>query len=211
MRLFVLGASGGTGAQLVAQALDAGHHVTALVRDPAAIPGRDRLTVVHGDVLEPQGGWGREVAGHDAVLSCLGSAHRRPTTVYSQGMIGVIAAMRDGEVRRLACVTSAALALSPSAPLWRRLLIGGAVRPLYRHMYADMTRMEGIVRDSGLDWTIVRPPRLTDGALTGTYRISADGPLPRARALSRADLAHYLLGHLEDRATWRAIVELGGR
>ncbi|GAA4910487.1 putative NADH-flavin reductase [Nonomuraea thailandensis] len=211
MRLFVLGGSGGTGAHLVAQALDAGHRVTALARRPESVPRHARLTVVRGDVLRP-GGWRHEVAEHDAVLSCLGGAGRRPTTVYSQGMTGIIAAMRECGVRRLSCLTSAALELSPAAPLGRRLLIGGMVRPLYRHLYADMAEMERIVAAAGdLDWTIVRPPRLTDGALTGDYVTAADRPLPRSRSLSRADLAHYLLGHLDDPQSRRAVIEISRR
>ncbi|NUR85005.1 MAG: NAD(P)H-binding protein [Nonomuraea sp.] len=215
MRLFVFGASGGTGAQVVAQALDAGHRVTALARDPssvsasvpASVPGRDRLTVVRGDVLEP-GGWAGAVAGHDAVLSCLGSAGRGPTTVYSRGMDGIVGAMRDGGVRRLLCVTSASLGLAAGASLSRRVLIGWVVRPVYRHLYADMARMEGIVAGSGLDWTVVRPPRLSDGGFSGEYRVVSGREVGRNRSLSRADLAHFMLGRVNDRDTWGATVEL---
>jgi putative NADH-flavin reductase len=208
VRLFVLGGSGGTGAELVAQALGAGHRVTALARSPESVPRHARLTVRRGDVLQP-GGWRHELAGHDAVLSCLGSADRRPTTVYSQGMTGIIAAMRDCGVRRVSCVTSASLGLSPAAPLGQRLLIGRVVRPLYRHMYADMALMERILAAAGdLDWTVVRPPRLTDGPLTGAYVTAVDRHLPRARSLSRADLAHYLLHHLDDQESLRATIEI---
>ncbi|MFC4115272.1 NAD(P)-dependent oxidoreductase [Nonomuraea zeae] len=207
MRLFVFGASGRAGAQLLTQALGSGHRVTAVARDPWSIPSRDGLTVLRGNVLEPQG-WRGALAGHDAVLSCLGSADRRPTTIYSQGMAGIIAAMPEGGVRRLLCVTSASLGLSPAAPLGQRLLIGRVVRPLYRHMYADMTKMEGLLAASDLDWTVIRPPVLTDGGLTGDYRTAVNEHLPRTRSLSRADLAHYMLNHLGDRATWRATVEI---
>ncbi|TYB67250.1 NAD(P)H-binding protein [Nonomuraea sp. PA05] len=210
MRLFVFGGSGGTGARLVTQALDAGHRVTALARRPESMPRHARLTVVRGDVLRP-GGWRHELARHDAVLSCLGSADRRPTTVYSQGMTGIIAAMRECGVRRLSCVTSASLALSPDAPLSQKLLIGRVVRPLYRHMYADMAKMERIVTAADdLEWTIVRPPRLTDGALTGKYVTAVDQHLPRTRSLSRADLAHYLLDHLDDEQSRKATIEISG-
>ncbi|MFI6182830.1 NAD(P)-dependent oxidoreductase [Nonomuraea sp. NPDC051191] len=207
MRLFVFGASGGLGAQVLDQALASGHRVTAVARTPESIPGHARLTILPGDVLEPHG-WRRVLAGHDAVLSCLGSADRRPTTVYSQGMTGIIAAMRDSGVRRLTCVTSASLSLPPTAPLSRRLLIGGVVRPLYRHVYTDMTKMEDVVTTSDLDWTIVRPPKLTDGELTRQYRTAANQHLPRPRTLSRADLAHYMLNHLDDQASRRSIIEI---
>jgi putative NADH-flavin reductase len=207
VRLFVFGGSGGAGAQVLAQALDAGHRVTALARTPESIPSHARLTVLRGDVLEPEG-WRGALAGHHAVLSCLGSPDRRPTTVYSQGIAGIVAALSDSGVRRLTCVTSASLGLSPVAPLGQRLLIGRVVRPLYRHMYADMAKMEDIVAASDLDWTIVRPPRLTNGRLTGTYRTAVNGHLPRTRSLSRADLAHYLLNHLDDPVSRRSTVEI---
>lgn len=207
MRLFVFGASGGTGTHVVTQALDAGHRVTALARVPESFPPRAGLTVLRGDVLEPTG-WHKSLAAHDAVLSCLGSATRRRTTVYSQGMAGIVTAMRDNDVRRLLCVTSASLALSPTASLSHRLLVGCVVRPLYRHTYADMTRMERIVAASGLDWTIIRPPRLTDGALTGAYRAAVNQHLPRVRSLARADLAHFMLSRLDDRTSWRTTIEI---
>ncbi|MCF6473166.1 NAD-dependent epimerase/dehydratase family protein [Nonomuraea sp. MG754425] len=210
MRLFVFGASGGTGAHLLAQALEAGHRVTAVARTPRSLSGHPHLTALRGDVLEP-GEWRQALAGHDAVLSCLGSAHRRPTTVYSQGMAAIVAAMQDCEVRRLACVTSASLDLSPAAPLGQRLLIGRVIRPLYRHMYADMAEMERIITASDLDWTVVRPPRLTDAPFTGRYLTTVNEHLPRTRSLPRADLAHYLLHHLDDRATWRAWIEISRR
>lgn len=207
MRLFVFGASGGTGTHMVAQALDAGHRVTALARAPEALPRHAHLRILRGNVLEPDG-WHEALAAHDAVVSCLGSADRRRTIVYSQGMTGIITAMRHSGVRRLACVTSASLALSPTAPLSHRLLIGVVVRPLYRHVYADMIRMERIITDSDLDWTIIRPPRLTNGALTGAYRTAANQHLPHIRSLARADLAHFLLNHLDDQATWRTTIEI---
>nr|SBO93032.1 Flavin reductase [Nonomuraea gerenzanensis] len=195
---------------MVAQALDAGHRVSVLARRPESMPRQARLTIVRGDVLRPEG-WRHELAGHDAVISCLGSADRRPTVVYSQGTAAIVAAMRGCGVRRLSCVTSASLGLSPAAPVPQRLLIVRVVRPLYRHVYADMEKLERIVATAGdLDWTIVRPPRLTNGALTGQYVTAVDGHLPRTRSLSRADLAHYLLHHLDDRATRRATVEISG-
>jgi putative NADH-flavin reductase len=207
MRLFVFGASGGVGAQLLRQALDSGHQVTAVARTPESIPDHADLTILQGDVLAPCG-WREALAGHDAVLSCLGSADRRSTTVYSQGMTGIIAAMLDNGVRRLTCITSASLSLSVTAPLSQRLLIGGVVRPLYRHVYTDMTKMEGIVTASDLDWTIIRPPKLTNGKLTHAYRTAADQHLPRTRSLSRADLAHYMLNHLDDQPSWRSTIEI---
>jgi len=209
MRLLVFGASGGTGAQVLAQALEAGHRVTAIARNPNAIPERTGLQVRRGDVLAPDG-WRNAVAGHEAVLSCLGSPDRCPTTIYSHGISNIIMAMQEHSVQRLMCVTTASLRLSPAAPLSYRLLINGLVKPLYRHPYADMARLEDLVSACDLAWTIVRPPRLTDGRLTGRYLTIADADLPRTPSLSRADLAHYLLHHVDDPASLRATVRIAG-
>lgn len=210
MKLLVFGSTGGTGARLLTQALDAGHDVTVVARDPDAIPAGDRTraAVIRGDVLEP-GTWSAATGGHDAVLSCLGSRDRkRPTTVYSQGTANIIDAMSHAGMRRLVCLSSAGLEIPPGVPLPQRLVTRFVIQRLYRYGYADMAVMEGIVRASTLDWTIVRPPMLTDGQPTGHYRAAAGHHLQNPRSISRADLAHYLLNHLEDRETWQKIVEI---
>ncbi|MFC9589208.1 NAD(P)-dependent oxidoreductase [Streptomyces sp. NPDC056944] len=222
MKLMLFGVTGGTGAQLLAQALGAGHQVTAVARDPARVPVPDpvtapaagpgaRLTVLPGDALAPEA-WRHAVAGHDAVLSCLGSTDRKhPTTVYSQGTRNIVEAMRASGVARLLCLSSAGLDVTPDVPLPQRLVTRYVIQRLYRHGYADMTRMESFVRSPAADgtaWTVVRPPMLTDGPLTGTYRTAENGRLDRPKSLSRADLAHYLLTHVDDLRTHRAVVEV---
>ncbi|MFE4605154.1 NAD(P)-dependent oxidoreductase [Kitasatospora indigofera] len=221
MRLALFGATGGTGARLLAQALAAGHQVTAVVRDPARVahpaptgPGSagasDALTLVPGDVLDP-GAWAHALAGQDAVLSCLGSTDRRhPTTVYSQGTRNILGAMRGAGVGRLLCLSSAGLEIAPGTPLPQRLVTRLVVQRLYRHGYADMARMEALVKESDIAWTVVRPPMLTDGPLRRRYRTAVDGPLADGKPLSRADLADYLLTRVDDRSTWRTVVEIAG-
>ncbi|WP_433250174.1 NAD(P)-dependent oxidoreductase [Streptosporangium sp. CA-135522] len=210
MKLLVFGPTGGTGAALLAQALDAGHDVTVVARTPDRIPagGRARPTVITGDALEPRT-WQAAVEGHDAVLSCLGSRDRKhPTTVYSRGTANIIDAMRHAGVRRLVCLSSAGLDIPPGIPLPQRLVTRFLIQRLYRHGYADMTAMEGIVRDSAVDWTIIRPPMLTDGPLTGSYRVAMDRHLQNPKTVSRADLAHCMLNRIEDRDTWCRTVEI---
>ncbi|MGV9772418.1 NAD(P)-dependent oxidoreductase [Streptosporangium sp. NPDC003464] len=210
MKLLVFGATGGTGARLLTQALDAGHDVTVVARAPDGIPEKDRArsAVIRGDVLEPRT-WSAATGGHDAVLSCLGSRDRKhPTTVYSQGTAKIIEAMRSAGVRRLVCLSSAGLEIPPGTPLPQRLVTRYLIQRLYRHGYADMATMEGIVRASTLDWTVIRPPMLTDRPLTGRYRAAAGHHLPDPKSISRADLAHYMLSHIEDRETWEKIVEI---
>ncbi|MER7132406.1 NAD(P)-dependent oxidoreductase [Streptosporangium saharense] len=209
MKLIVFGATGGTGLQVVVRALDAGHDVTAVVRDPAKLGGDTRLTVLRGDVLEPASWW-RDVGGHDAVLSCLGSRDRgHPTTVYSRGTANIIGAMDGTGVRRLLCLSSAGLEIPRGTPLAQRLVTRFVIQRLYRYGYADMAVMERLVRASAVDWTIIRPPMLTDGPATGRRRAAIDGHLEGLRSVSRADLADYMLGHVGDRATWGRTVEVG--
>ncbi|MFI6325591.1 NAD(P)-dependent oxidoreductase [Nonomuraea sp. NPDC050556] len=198
MRLMVFGATGGTGRQVVEQALAAGHEVTVVARDPARVPERERVTVIIGDALTPEP-WRTEVKGQDAVLSCLGSTDRRhPTTVYSDGTANILTAMRDGGVRRVICLSSAGLEIAPDTPLGQRLVTRLVIQRLYRHGYADMARMErDMAAAHDLDWTVVRPPMLTDGPLTGNYQ---------GGSISRADLAHYLLTLLTDESTYRTVV-----
>ncbi|GAA3004915.1 SDR family oxidoreductase [Kitasatospora albolonga] len=213
MRLLIVGATGGTGARVLDQALTAGHQVTVLARDPSRlapdVTGAAR--VVAGDVLAPAG-WRGAAAGQDAVVSCLGATDGRgPTRVYSRGTAHLVAAAREHGVGRLLCLSSAGLDPEPDVPWFQRLVIRAVVRPRYRNAYADMAAMESALAADGAapDWTVVRAPMLTDGPLTGRYRTAVGTRLARPGRISRADLAHYLLASLTDRAAHRAVVEIG--
>ncbi|OPC77487.1 hypothetical protein B4N89_44105 [Embleya scabrispora] len=202
MNLLVVGAAGGTGMRLVAQALVAGHHVTALARDPGRITARhENLHVVAGDALDPAT-IDAVVPGHTAVLSALGATTRSPTTIYSRGTGNLRRSMTAAGVRRLVCLSSGALGSGAGMPAAQRLVTKLVVKPLHRHAYADMHRMEEDLSDAHrLDWTVIRVPMLTNGPRTGTYRYSPDDtrPLDRPTRLSRADLADFILGHIDDR------------
>jgi putative NADH-flavin reductase len=112
--------------------------------------------------------------------------------------------------RRLICLSSAGLEVSPQVPLAQRLVTRHIVQRIYRHPYADMRRMEEQLQQSTLDWTVIRPPMLTDGPHTATYRYSCDQPLanPTATKISRADLADFMLTHLNDTTTYRTRTEI---
>lgn len=209
MRLVVFGATGGTGRLVVEQALAAGHEVTAVARRPSAFAARhERLEVVRGDVLEPST-VERAVAERDAVVSALGAAGRAPTTVYSEGTANIAWAMRAGGVHRLTCVSSGGLeADHPYAPFLQRLVTKLVVQRVYKNPFADMARMEDELQRSGLDWTVIRAPMLTNGPRTGRYRVAANDYLRRPGRISRADLADYVLAHLGDPASYRARVEI---
>jgi uncharacterized protein YbjT (DUF2867 family) len=208
MRLLILGATGGTGAALLDQAVAAGHDVTVIARKPANVHGD--VEVVQGDVLEP-GSWQNAAAEHDTLLSCLGSTDRRhPTSVYSRGTLNALSAMGTGSERRLICLSSAGLDIPADTPLPQKLVTRFIIQRLYRHGYADMRRMEAALRDVDARWTVVRPHMLSNAPGTGSYRTSIGAPLPNIRSIPRADLAHYMLAAVDDPATWQSIVEITG-
>lgn len=210
VRIAVFGATGGTGLQLVTQALERGHDVTAVARRPEAVPVRhDSLRVVRADVLEPDT-LVPAVHGQDAVVSALGIGYRRhATTVYSDGTAHVLAALEAAGVKRVTCVSTTSIApprFRADPLFW--LVARGLLHPMLRRPYADMRLMEARVRAGGLQWTLVRAARLTNGPMTGRYRLAMDGKLRGAWSISRADLARYLLDSLDDPRTHRTVVEI---
>lgn len=199
MNILVFGASGRTGHELTRGALDLGHSVTAFVRDPTRLGVRhENLTVVSGDLID-EDGLAAAVAGQDAVICTLGvgrALRRDPAVVEGVGRI--LEAMRRKSVRRFVYLSFIGVSAG-------RLDAGGFVRHiaprLLRNEIADHEEKEELVRQSGLDWTILRAPKLTNGPRTGAVRlgegIAADRFLPRA---SRADVAAVLLRHATDPA-----------
>jgi putative NADH-flavin reductase len=203
MRLFVLGATGGSGRAIVDQAIARGHRVTALVRKPEKLgPARAGLTVITGDVRSADA-IGGALAGHDAVLSALGPPGPARNSITSDDARAPVAAMNATGLRRLLVVGVAVL--FPDAGFLAALLR----KTFLRNVAKDHAVMEAIVTGADLDWTIVRPPRLTRGRLTEHYGV-ADDHLPPgaggAATLSRADLAHFLLDEVERPAHVRRIV-----
>ncbi|WP_239615057.1 NAD(P)-dependent oxidoreductase [Cohnella mopanensis] len=208
MKLTVFGATGGTGRQVVVQALEAGHEVTVVVRRPEALDvSHERLKVIRGDVLDPRS-FEQSIRGKDAVVSALGVTQRRPTTLYSEGTGNIMHAMQSSGVRRLICLSSAGLDIPEDTPFMQRVVIRQVIQRLYKYAYEDMARMEAKVRASGLDWTVIRPPRLTNGPRTGTYRTTVNQTLPGAQGIARADLADCMINRLVDNETFRTTMEI---
>jgi len=198
MRLLIIGATGGTGRLLVAQALERGHQVTALARKPASVRlQHERLRVVGGDVLD-YASVERAVRGQDAVLSALG--HKRwfyPNRILSDGTRNLLRAMEALGVRRFVCETSLGVGDSRGRMgLYYTLFVIPFILPLY---YWDKSRQERLIRASPLDWTIVRPGVLTNGPRRGRYRHG-----PRVGSwiwtvrISRTDVADFMLNQLTD-------------
>ncbi|HXB46341.1 MAG TPA: NAD(P)H-binding protein [Streptosporangiaceae bacterium] len=208
MRLTIFGATGGTGTCLIEQALAAGHDVTAIVRDPARLTVRTsspeltaRLQVDTADVMDPAA-ITPAVAGADAVLTAIGPRGTGVTTVSQDSVRSIIAAMQKAGARRLLTVSGSIVADDGESP-YLRLIKPLVRRTALRHVCADMRAAEAEVEATDLDWTIVRPPRLTAGQVTGRYRSRIDGGLPRSLAVSRADLAACMLSAIGDPATVR--------
>ncbi len=200
MKIAVLGPTGGTGRQVVKQALRAGHHVTAVARTPdALIDDHPNLRVRAGDVLDPASLEGA-FDGAQAVLSALGShSSRAPTILYSRGTANVRAEMRRAGVRRLLAISADPASPPEQKSLLDRLIVHPLLHLFFGGSYADLRRMEADLRAADdVDWTVFRPPRLRDGDATGAYRAAAEARLPRARAITRADLAAAMLAAIED-------------
>jgi putative NADH-flavin reductase len=207
--LLVVGANGGIGLATVQQALAFEYRVIALVRDPTKLLlTHPQLLVVKGDVLEPVT-YAAHLPGALAVISALGVRHRQPTTLYSQGSAILLEQMQRAGVRRLFCISASGLEVNPSHPFIVRWLTRNVLQQLLRNMYADLRRMESLIKDSPLDWTLVRPPRLTDKPATGHYRVAIDQPLDKGYSIARADVAHFMLNNIAAEGLFRRKVEIG--
>lgn len=202
MRIAIFGATGGTGHELLQQALDRGHEVTAIVRRPSAITlTHARLRVSAGDILEPDS-FAPTLQQQDAVLSVVGINSFRPMTFYRESARNLVEQLEKAGVQRLVCLTSVGVVDNPVGPLFYLWL----VKPLLKHIYNDMRHMEQTIRASRLAWTIVRPSRLFDGKRIGQYRVGSSGELPQANKISRADLANLMLNQLDTQTNWQQAV-----
>lgn len=201
MKLTVFGATGGIGQEIVEQALTAGHQVTAVVRDPARLtatgPG---LEVFRADLTDP-GALGPAVAGRDAVLSGLGARSRKDAGVATRLTRTVLGALEAQGVRRLLVVSAAPVGPEPEGSGMLDRTARTVVSAVLKDIYADLSEMEAELARSDTDWTAVRPPRLLNKPLTGSYRTVVGGFPPAGRSISRADVAHAMLTMVDDPGT----------
>jgi uncharacterized protein YbjT (DUF2867 family) len=202
--LTVFGASGAIGGHVVRQALEAGDRVTAVVREHSRFDlSHPALDVVRVPGLTDPEPLRVALKNADAVISGVGPMKPTDTTVASTTVRGILAALESTGVRRFVAVS--ALPVGPVPPgdsFANRFIQRPIVGTLLRRMYADMSTMEDEIRRSHTDWTIVRPPRLTNKPLSGRYRIAPEN-VPGAKPISRADVAHAMLAVLDDPATIR--------
>ena len=195
MQIAVFGATGGTGQQVVQQALAAGHSVTALVRDPSRLAAQDeRLTVVEGDVLD-RAKVDETVSGADAVIVSLGNTSNNPDYIVSRGTEVIVDAMTAAGIPvRLIVVSSLGVGESrDQVPFAFKMLMNTVLKKAMD----DKERQEALVKASGFDWIIVRPGGLTNGPATGSYKAGVDVKLT-AGQVSRADVAAFVLLQLDD-------------
>jgi putative NADH-flavin reductase len=208
MKLTVFGATGGIGSEVVRQGLAAGHEVVAVVRDPArlTVPTGPGLGVVTADVMEPAQ-IGPAIKEADAVVSALGPRKGGPVTVLTDGIRSILTAMADTGVQRLVAVSASGAFIEPSDPFVTRVVVKPLLRRLLPDAMADTRRMEGEIWASTTDWTLMRPPQLTNRPGRGRYRRMIDHNV--GRSIARADVADAILGALADPGTIGHTVGIG--
>ncbi|MDB4956933.1 MAG: Flavin reductase [Myxococcales bacterium] len=202
MRLLVLGATGNTGREILDRALARGHHVTAFVRSPEKLAPAAGLAIVPGDPRD-RAALAAALVGHDAVVSAIGMRPPkafRPHTLVADCAAATVDAMGIAGVQRLAIVSAAVL-------FPERGLVFAFFRWLLKHIARDLGAMEGVVRASALDWTIVRPPRLVQSA-DESWRFAVDALPAHGRTMGFRALAAFLVDAVEQDAHPRALVGL---
>ena len=221
MKITVFGATGGVGRQVVEQAVAAGHDVVAVVRDPGSLP--ESVAFVRADLSTATVDQvTRAVQDSDAVLSCLcpRSKAEAQAGIVTTATRLIIDAMKEAGPRRLIVISAVPVGTtaSPARPTppaadpgdgWMVThVMTPIVKMFFKDTYRDLAEMEDVVRESGLDWTIARPPRLLDKKLSGRYRTDAVQNIPGGRSISRADLAHFMLAAVQRQETIGQLVRV---
>jgi putative NADH-flavin reductase len=213
IKIVIFGGSGKTGQLVTRRALDEQYTVTIVTRHPDKVPFQDEhLRVVKGDVLdtrivEPA------VAAQDAVLSLIGVPYsRHPITIYSESMAAILGAMHAVGTKRLACVSSGGV--NPRRDPEDGFIFNWIIKPIFgKTTYNDIRRMEQLVTDSDLNWTMVRPGRLFDAPNVSSYQVAENAyrvgkGFPET---SRADLADFMLKQVEDHRYIRKAVAISSK
>jgi|SRR5215203_64222 len=208
MKLTIIAATGGVGRELLEQAVAAGHDVTAVVRNPGKLSREVRAVTTDMAAPDPAA-LESAIAGTDAVLSGLGPHSNSDAGIASQGTRALVAAMSATTVRRIVVVSAAPVSTvpSPGRPnppkhdpgdgFFMRYLFSKIASARFGKVYVDLALMEDTLAGSELDWTVVRPPQLTDKAATGTYRTAYGQNIRGGLSVPRADVAHLMLDVLD--------------
>jgi putative NADH-flavin reductase len=205
MRLALLGGSGRIGGHLLTALLTAGHDVTVLARDPAALagvsPADGTLTVVTGGATDPAA-VRTAVDGADAVLSALGPRGAKTPGLLGAAAVNMTSAMEKTGATRLICVSAAGAFVADDPDMgW---LVKAILPRVLATTFADVREMERVVSGTSMDWTLVRASRLVNTAQTGRYRVRPDYTPAGGGKISRADVAHFLAATLTEGSWVRA-------
>ena len=198
MKLAIIGGTGKTGKELLKQGLEAGHHITALVRNPKKVKiQHPNLELIQGNVMNMADLQGI-FKGKDAVLSALG--HKRflgPSHILSKGTENILQAMKKDKVSRFICITSMGINDNRfKLGLYYTLFVIPFIVFFY---FRDKAKQERLIMDSDLNWTIVRPGQLTNGKKRMRYKHGPDlGSYILTKMISRADVAHFMLNQLNE-------------
>lgn len=210
--ILIIGANGGIGRQTVELALKAGHHVTAILRNPVRLSiDHPDLDKVKGDIMIPET-YEKYLDTHDVVISAIGVSGGllgdKPTTLYSRGNANLLEVMKKKGTKRVFFISASAIEVSPLLPAFVKFMTKYVIQKLLKHMYADLRAMEKIVKESDAAWTIIRPPQLTDQPMTGEYRIAVNKFLTNCLKISRPDVAHFIISNISNDMISRSTVEI---
>ncbi|WP_404434584.1 SDR family oxidoreductase [Microbacterium lacus] len=194
----LFGATGKTGRRVLERALAVGYTVRVLVRDPAKLSiSSPNLTVIRGDVQDPAA-VDRAVAGADAVLSLFGQVKGSSPTLQTDGTRHIVDAMKHAGLTRIVTLSGGGLSAPPDKPGVADKMIRVLLKTLAGHVLADAESHLAVLQASGLDWTVVRGPRLTEKPGVSNYRVGWVG-VNASTQISRDDLADFILTQVDDR------------
>jgi len=206
--ILVIGANGGIGKCAVSEGLKAGHCVTAMVRNKANLQlVHPNLKIIEGDIMRPET-FEEALDDKQVVISAIGNKMGKPTTLYSDGNRNLLNAMKKKNVKRAFFISAAAIEISPAQSFFVRLLTKYVVQKLFGNGYADQRIMEKLIKESDINWTIMRPPRLTDKPVTGNYRYAINSFLKKCLTISRGDVAQFMISNINNQFTYKAVVEI---
>ncbi len=200
----LFGGTGRTGGRVLDRALAAGMEVRLLARNPAAVGApRDHLTVIGGDVTDPTA-VEDTLSGADAVISVFGQVKGSPPTIQTEGTRVIVKGMQRLGIRRIITLSGGGLRDPHDRPKTADQVITFLLKTFAAQVLADAEGHLHVLRDSDLDWTVVRGPRLTEGPSVGNYRVGWVG-VGTGTQISRDDLADFILTQVDDRQFVRAL------
>ncbi len=208
MKIIVFGATGGTGSLVVQQVLEKGFEVTAFVRNPEKLKIKNtNLKIVQGDVLQ-QNDIDKIMQGHDAVICCLGAPATKARRVRSEGTKNIISSMAKFDVSRLVCQTSLGYGDSKIVLDYTPFIFRKIIAPyLLKKTFEDHSLQESFIKQSNLNWTIVRPGTLTNSKGAGICKQGFEYNDNSLKVkIARADVAEFLISTLTNQIAYKKVL-----